>query len=466
MLTRQPNHVEAIVNLGVIMVEIARLDDAITLFDRALEIEPDNAFAQSNRLFATLYHPRYTAEMIATEHREWGHRTAAGFANGVQDYQNARVPDRRLRVGYVSGDFSTHVVGLNLLPLFRQRDREAFEVFCYSNRGSKDAVAAEFRSLADQWREIEGVGDEEVARQIREDQIDVLVDLALHTADNRLGVFARKPAPVAFTFAGYPGGTGLPTVDYRLTDPYLDPLPTAGDSSPDYEYSEKSIRLPASFWCYAGLAQESIAVNELPALSRGQFTFGCLNTFTKISDATLALWAKVLAAVPGSRLLMRAPEGRTWQKVQEIFAREGVAPYRLVRSARLKRMEYFSLYNEIDLMLDSLPYNGHTTSLDAFWMGVPVVTLVGSTVVGRAGLSQASNLGLTELVAYSEDRFIGITAELAQDLPRLARMRLELRDRMSASPLMDAVGFTRGIERAYRLGWKHYCGGDTLPLQG
>ena len=254
-----------------------------------------------------------------------------------------------------------------------------------------------------------------------EDRIDILVDVTLHMARNRLPVFARKPAPVQVTFAGYPGTTGLSTIDYRLTDPYLDPPRPRRRL-----YAERSVRLPDTFWCYDPLDSQP-AVNALPALARGIVTFGCLNNFCKVNAVVLKLWAKVLKAVQRSRLTLLADEGTHCRHTLEVLAAEGVDRDRVKFVGHQPRPHYLRYYHGLDIALDTVPYNGHTTSLDALWLGVPVVTLVGPTVVGRAGLSQLTNLGLPGLIARSAEEFVGIAAGLAGDLPRLAGLRATLR---------------------------------------
>ena len=297
----------------------------------------------------------------------------------------------------------------------------------------------------------QGSSHEQLAQHIRDDHIDILVDLALHMPHNRLLVLARKPAPVQLTFAGYPGTTGLAAIDYRLTDPYLDP-PGLFDRC----YSEESVRLPEAFWCYDPLASQP-AVNPLPALERGRVTFGCLNNFCKINAPVLRLWARILKAVDRSRLAILAADGTHRQQALNFLQAEGVTPDRVAFFGPQPRPAYLQLYHRIDLGLDTFPYNGHTTSLDAFWMGVPVVTLAGPTVVGRAGLCQLRNLDLPELIGESAEQFVEIAVRLAGDLPRLSLLRATLRERMQASPLMDASRFARNIEAAYRAMWKRWC---------
>jgi predicted O-linked N-acetylglucosamine transferase (SPINDLY family) len=269
---------------------------------------------------------------------------------------------------------------------------------------------------------------------------------------NRLLVFARKPAPVQVTFCGYPGSTGLTTIDYRLSDPYLDP-PGMDESV----YTEQTIRLPDSFWCYDPHDGRAIPVNSLPALTTGVVTFGCLNNFCKINEGALALWAEVMRQVEGSRLLLLTNEGSHRQRTLDRLGREGIDPGRVEFVPRQSRRGYLEQYQRVDVGLDSIPVNGHTTSLDSFWMGVPVVTLVGQTALARAGWCQLSNLGLTELAGKTGEPFVRIAVELSRDLPRLAALRAALRPRMEQSPLMDAPRFARNVEAAYREMWRRWC---------
>jgi predicted O-linked N-acetylglucosamine transferase (SPINDLY family) len=286
---------------------------------------------------------------------------------------------------------------------------------------------------------------------IRQDRIDILVDLTMHMERGRLLAFARKPAPVQVCWLAYPGTTGLTTIDYRLTDPHLDP-PHAIDSY----YSEHSLRLPDSFWCYDPLTNSPL-VNLLPALTNGYIRFGCLNNFCKLNDATLQLWARVLKRVEKSRLLLLAPEGSARERVVQTLADAGVSAEQISFVSRQPRSTYLEVYHHIDIGLDTLPYNGHTTSLDSFWMGVPVVTLVGTTVVGRAGKSQLHNLALLDLIAHTPEQFVEIAAKLAGDSARLSQLRAMLRAKMEQSPLMDSTRFARNIEAAYRSMWHKWC---------
>jgi predicted O-linked N-acetylglucosamine transferase (SPINDLY family) len=290
------------------------------------------------------------------------------------------------------------------------------------------------------------MSDAKVARMIREDRIDILVDLTMHMSNGRPLVMARKPAPVQVAWLAYPGTTGLSAMDYRLSDSWLDPPGTDGD------YSEKSIRLPESFWCYDPLTDRP-QVNELPALSAGHIVFGCLNNLCKVSDFTLDLWAAVLGSVGGSRLVLLSPRGEHREAMLQKFAARQIEPSRIEFVPFQPRQDYLREYHRIDLGLDTLPYNGHTTSLDSFWMGVPVVTRMGKTAVGRAGWGQLNNLGLGELAADTDEGFVKIAVELANDLSRLCQLRGELRERMRRSPLMDGPRFARNMEQIFRQVW-------------
>ncbi|HUB27874.1 MAG TPA: tetratricopeptide repeat protein, partial [Tepidisphaeraceae bacterium] len=424
-LALKPGDVYVLSNLGKTYMDAGRVDLAIQHYEKALAIDPTFRAADSNRVYALYFDPRQDSQSILTQQKLWNERHGARLATEPPPHQNGQVSARRLRIGYVSPAFRSHVVGRNVLPLLRAHDRERFEVFCYSNIGEPDHLTNQFRAAASVYRDIRPLTDDQAAEAIRTDRIDILVDLSLHLADNRLGVIARKPAPVQATFAGYPGGTGLTAIDWRLTDPYLDP-----PGQTDGDYVERSYRLRHSFWCYDPdvMAAGAPLISPLPASRNGYVTFGCMNNFSKVNDATLERWSRVLQATPKSHLLLMAPEGSARQRTLETLSRHGISSERVEFTAFSPMADYFRTYGRIDIGLDTLPYNGHSTSLDSFWMGVPVVTQIGGTVVGRAGWSQVSNLSLTELAASDDEQFVNIAVELAADLPRLAELRMTLRD--------------------------------------
>jgi predicted O-linked N-acetylglucosamine transferase (SPINDLY family) len=450
-LAQKPTYDKAWYNLGHTYMSRGRPGEAVDCYRRAAELSPRRAQLSSTLLHALHFCPGQTGPSIVAEHRRWMEPLAQHAASLLRPYANDRTPDRRLRIGYVSPDFRQHAVGFNVRPLFERRDRGEAELFCYAGVARPDAMTERLRACADVWRNTLGLSDAALAQQIRDDRIDVLVDLALHTNGNRLGVFARRPAPVQVTFAGYPGTTGLAAIDYRLTDPYLDP-----PGSNDAHYAEQSWRLPRSFWCYWPLGTEP-AVGEPPFQTQGGVTFGCLNSFRKVNEEVLRLWARVLGHVEGSQLLLLTGAGAHRDRVRELFAAHGVAPDRVTFVAPQPRQQYLALYQRIDVALDPFPYNGHTTSLDALWMGVPVVSLVGTTAVGRAGLSILTNAGLPELAAADADQYAHIAAALAAARPRLAELHATLRARLQQSPLTDAAQFARGVEAAYRQMWCRWC---------
>jgi predicted O-linked N-acetylglucosamine transferase (SPINDLY family) len=446
-----PKFAAAYSNSGIAHQKRCQLDEALACFRQALQIKPDNAHAHSNLLGVFPYHPDYDARAMFEEYSHWNQAHAEPLKKHIQPHTNQPNPDRKLRIGYVSPDFREHVDSFFTIPLLSNHDHRHFEIFCYADVLCPDAVTERLRGYADCWRSTAGLSDQQVADLVRGDQIDILVDLELHLAGNRLLVFARKPAPVQVAWLGCPGTTGLSTMDYRLTDPYLDP-PGLFDAF----YSEESVRLPDTFWCYDPLTDRP-AVNALPAVNNGYITFGCLNNFCKVNDGCLALWARVLRAVPQSRLLLLAPRGWARDHVGARFHQEGIAAERVEFVHNQPRKDYLKLYHRIDVCLDPGPYNGHTTSLDAMWMGVPIITLVGKTVFGRGGWSQLSNLGLQKLAAESPEQYVALAAQLAGDLCRLQELRGSLRQRMQRSALMDGNRFARHMEEAYRQMWRKWC---------
>jgi protein O-GlcNAc transferase len=442
-----PNLPETHNNLGNALTSKGQLDEAIAACRRAIALRPSYCEAHSNLILALHYHPAYDAHALAEEHHRWNREHAEPLRPFLRPHENNRDGDRRLRIGYISPDFRDHAVGRFLLPLLRHHDHAAYQIVCYSDVHFEDAMTDRLRANADEWHKIAGLSDERVAEKIRLDQIDILVDLAAHTAGNRLRVFALKPAPVQATYLAYCSSTGLETIDFRLSDPNLDP---PGDES---FYSEQTIRLPDTYWCYQSI-DPSPDVAPPPALSQGAVTFGCLNNFCKVSPPALDLWIKLLAANPTSRLLLYAPDGSHRRRVRDLLNREGIEDRRLTFLDRVSFTDYFKLYDQIDIALDPFPYNGGTTTCDALWMGVPVVTLRGRTAVGRGGASILTNVGLPDLIAPTPHEYVQIAAALANDLPRLAELRRTLRPRMQASPLMDAPKFTRNVEAAYQQMWQ------------
>jgi predicted O-linked N-acetylglucosamine transferase (SPINDLY family) len=363
--------------------------------------------------------------------------------------------ERRLRLGYVSADFREHAAAHFLEPILLNHDRQSFEVFCYADVPRPDDVTQRLQGYADQWRSLLGLSDAQAAEIARGDGIHLLIDLSGHTGGNRLLMCARKPAPIQISYLGYLGTTGLPTIDYYLTDADADPPGQA-----DAYYQERLVRLPQCAFCYQPGPSPQVNA-EPPAAKSGDVTFGCLNSAAKLSDRVLILWSRILAAVPGSHILLRSGAGRRGEgRLRDALANEGISQERVLLLGQTEtRFDYLKLFQAVDLCLDPFPYNGVTTTCDSLWMGVPVISLAGRMGPSRQGVRFLRAVGLGELIAESPEAYVRMATELARDLPRLAALRSGLRERMSRSPLMDAAGLTRNIEAAYRVMWDRYLAG-------
>jgi predicted O-linked N-acetylglucosamine transferase (SPINDLY family) len=449
------NHTHAALydNLGNVLKDAGRLEEALEAFRKSLELDPTAAATHSNLAYSLSFQVE-DGQPILEECLRWNQR------HGEPIPVESRTPLvaeatrslERVRVGYVSPDFREHCQALFTVPLLSNHDHDRFEIFCYSSISRPDHITRRLAGYADVWRDVRPLDDAALADQIRNDGIDILVDLTMHMADGRPLLFARKPAPVQVAWLAYPGTTGITAMDYRLSDPRLDP-----PGCFEQHYSETTVLLPDAFWCYDPLVDgppDSLAVNALPALSRGHLTLGCLNNPCKLTDHTLRLWSGVMRSLPHARLLLMTPTGSPRRHLQQRMNACNLPVDRIDFVPHQPREKYLKTYHQIDLGLDTFPYNGHTTSLDSFWMGVPVITRVGKTCVGRGGLSQLFQLDLLELAADSDEAFVACAVELAGDLPRLAKLRRELRPRLQQSPLMDGPRFAANIESAYRRMWE------------
>lgn len=458
-----PHNASTFCALGVALYALRRWDDEEEAFRTALEIDPNHKIARTNLVTCDLMHRLYedepTPDEIYRRHRQWGEsitaELAATAAAEARPFPNTRDPERRLRVGFISGDFRDHPVAQFFRPLLANHDRAVLDIYCYTEQERTDHYTPLLQQIGGTWR-IASVMESDAAlrAQLRADGIDIAIDLAGQTAGTRLGALAVRAAPVTATWLGYPATTGLPTIDWRITDALVDP---AG-----YEryYTEKLLRLPGPFLCYAPRA-ETAAVGPLPALTRGAVTFGSFNNMMKVTPATVRCWAAILAAVPTARLVLKAayladPNVRASFSAQ--FAALGIDAARVDLRGRVADVgAHLSAYNEIDIGLDPLIYNGTTTTCEALWMGVPVVTLIGDRHAARVGFDLLSQIGLAELAASDIDAYVKLAADLAGDLPRLQRIRRELRDRMRESPLCDAPRFARQFEAGLRTMWRAWC---------
>lgn len=449
----KPDFAQAHNNLGLAYQSQGEIEQALAQYQRALSLRSDYIDAHGNLLMVLNYVASADPASVYTAHLDFARRWEAPLAAQRQPHPNDRSSERRLKIGYVSSDFRQHSVAHFIEPVLENHDRERFEIYCYSNHFQEDDMTARLKKWANHWRRIAGIPDEAVAKQIRADRIDILVDLNGHTANNRLLMFARKPAPVQITWLGYPNTTGLTAMDYRITDGHADPV-----GMTEHLHSEKLMRLPECFSCYRP-PREAPEISELPARKNGCITFGSFNHQAKISPAVMAAWAGILQAIPGSRLVIKNPglgDAPTQQAVRGRFMTLGITSERLELLGLDRSPEvHLKRYQDIDIGLDPFPYNGTTTTCEALWMGVPVVTLAGRSHAGRVGVSQMSNLDMPELVCQTTEEYIAIAVRLANDLERLGQLRKELRPRMAASPLTDARRFTKNLEQAYLAMWKN-----------
>jgi predicted O-linked N-acetylglucosamine transferase (SPINDLY family) len=449
----EPGNADAMSNLGTVLTEQGNLAEADRCYEAALALRPDHALTHSNLLMNLHYGVAHSGDYRFARARQFGERF--GGRNTGEPFANDRRTDRRLRVGYVSGDFRAHPVGYFLLAVLPAHDRAAIELFCYSNADVRDAVTDRLRAAAKGWRDIARLSDEDAARLIRRDRIDLLVDLSGHTAGNRLTLFTLEPAPVQLSWLGYFGTTGLKAIDHVIADEIVAP------PADDCHFTENVVRLPGCFLCYEPHPLD-IAVAPPPALTSGRLTFGCLNNLAKITEGTIALWARLLLCVPGARLLLKTKglaDAEVRDTVQARFGAHGIAVDRLMLEGHSPLAEAMETYNRIDIALDAFPFGGGTTTADALWMGTPVVTLRGDRWVGRMSTSIMTAIGHTELIADDADEYLEIAAGLAADLQRLAALKSSLRSDLERSAFCDGPGFARKLEAAYRATWRAWCEG-------
>lgn len=490
-LTVEPDHVLAKSNLGVLFLELRELERAANYFEEALAIMPDygpnrthlvNAIMRMGLISEGLKHIRWATKLdshdsslhilvpycmnhfseyapgeLFAAHRDYIERFYAKYYPEKPTYSNTPDPERRLKIGYVSGDFYDHAIARFIEPVLVYHDHAFFEVHGFVNNSKKDWVTDRFEKLVDSWHPIWGKDDDRVAELIRNSGIDILIDLSGYTENHRLGVFARKPAPVQATWMGYLNTTGLATMDYRICDIYTDP-----PGLTERFHTEQLARLPDCQWCHIPynefVCENIMPIGELPLLRNGYPILGSFNNVAKLNDRVLTLWAEMLNAIPDARLRIAAiPADRTERHITQVLRQADAPLERIEFVPRLPYPEYLKLLNETDIALDSFPYNGGTTSFDILLMGVPLITLTGDRSIARGGATLLTNIGLTELIASSPQEFISIVQQLVSDPVRLAALRHNLRERVEASPLMDGEQFTRNLEVLYRQMWRTWC---------
>jgi len=448
-----PGYAGGYYNLGNTYADLWRQSEAIAQFRKALEIDPGYAPAQDNLLLNLLYDQETTEESFFRESLNW-EETLPTSPQG-RAFRNDPDPNRRLRVGYVSPDFRTHSCAYFLEPLFRDHDRMNVDVFAYSNVAQPDDATLRFQKLSDHWRDISRLSDEEACRLIESDQIDILIDLAGRSKNHRLEIFRHKPSPVQASWLGYPGTTGIDEIGYRLTDGIADPKDTS-----DKYHTETLIRLDHGFHCYAPSADSPPA---MPASSRHNkyVTFGSFNNLSKVTQETIATWSNILDQVPQSVLVLKSrmldiPQSR--ERLLSAFQDAGIDTNRINCLGWIPRVESpLAAYHQIDIALDTFPYNGTTTTFEALWMGVPVITLKGSQHAGRVGASILQGLELEDFVATSPEQYVEIAKRLAESEDELEEHHTRLRPRLQSSPFMDGPGFARRVEAAFRQMWREWC---------
>ena len=422
-------------------------EQAIRRYKQALE-DPNYVKAHSALLLALHYPPAISAKDIFREHLRWAKKHTRKIASLENDsVKSVRGRRRRLRIGYVSADFRMHPVSFFVAPILEHHRKSQFSIYCYSNVEAEDSTTRRLRSQADHWIDIRGLTDESVAERIRSDRIDILVDLSGHTGGNRLLVFARKPAPVQVTYLGYPDTTGLDAIDCRITDQWSDPV-----GASERFHTERLVRLDTGFAVYQP-PRLAPRVSSLPANRYGFVTFGCLSNRAKINEDVITCWCAILERVPKSKLLLKSfstASKADRDHLLSAFTRRGIHRNRLIiREPTPSHVAHLRLYRDIDIALDTFPYNGHTTLCEALWMGVPVIVLAGKTHVARVGVSVLSRVGLPEFIAESQEAYVNLAVETAVNIRRLTTLRRKLRSQMSASSLVDAASFTKSLERAY-----------------
>jgi protein O-GlcNAc transferase len=445
--------------LGNRYLDQGRPELTVDCYRQALAVDPEDVLTRANLLFALNFDYRPSPEEIFREHAEFGRRHGTAI-EAVPAHPGGKRP---LRIGYVSGDFCSHPVSSFFEPVLACHSRDEFEIVLYSNTSKEDAVTERLRRLSGAWpwRNVTGASDEEAAQMVRDDGIDILVDLAGHTGENRLDIFAHKPAPVQATWLGYPNTTGIPAFDYRLTDAVADP-----PGLTDHLHTERLVRLPRGFLCYLPPREGNEAAPEVapaPSLETGAIAFGSCSKPLKWNPEVIRVWAAILRRIPGSRLLLHhstnSRDGFRTFLYEQFFA-HGVAPDRIEILGSVESDQHWNWFHEVDLALDPFPYNGTSGTCETLWMGVPVIALAGRTHVSRVGASILSALDLESLIAATPGEYVDIAVRLASDPGELARLRAGMRERMMRSPLMDAPGFTRSLEDAYRWMWEQVPAGQ------
>ncbi|MDP2822993.1 MAG: tetratricopeptide repeat protein [Sulfuritalea sp.] len=450
----KPDSPDTLGNLGGVLHDLGRIEASVASYRRALEIDPDCARTHSNLLFCLSQIAETGAQKLFAEHCRFGAQFESRLRVKRPDFAGPRDPERSLRIGFVSGDFRNHAMAYFVEPVLAALSRfPRLSLHAYSNHAIEDAVTRRLRDCFAHWNSIVGLSDEAVAARVFGDGIDILIDLSGHTAMNRLPVFARKPAPVQASWMGYPGTTGLYAMDYYLADRLFLPVGQFDD-----QFTEKIVRLPAS----APFLPSSNAppINRLPALRNGHLTFGSFNRLSKFGPGLIALWSRLLCALPESRMLLGGmQEGERCDALIDWFAREGVVPERLEFHRRCDLDSYLALHHKVDICLDTYPYGGGTTTLHALWMGVPTLSLAGGTAAGRSGASILGHAGLEQFVAHNAAEFVEKGLLWSGKVAALAELRAGLRERLATSAIGQPALIAAALESVLRIMWQRWCAG-------
>lgn len=447
-----PRHAAALDNLANALRSQGSPEAAIPYYRQACAANPRPA-TYSNLLLCLHYPSAYDPLEVYQEHRAWGELQSRGCSVPIF-HQTDHNPERKLRIGYVTPDLRSHSVAYFIEPLLKNHNRSRYEIFCYLELGEADDMTRRLLEFAGTVRNTSGATDDKVAAMVREDRIDILVDLAGHTNNNRLPVFSRKPAPIQITYLGYPNTTGLPMMDYRLTDEWADP-----PGMSEHLHTEKLLRLEKGFLCFTP-PTESSDITPLPSIERGYVTFGSFNALPKITAEMLAAWARILLRVPDSRLLIKnaqLTDPVLQERLRDHFVRLGVNHERVEILGRTSKEEHMAAFANVDIALDTFPYHGTTTTCDTLWMGVPVIILAGTSHVSRVGVSLLSRIGLDEHIAYSVDEYVERAIRLANSAEELSGLRQNLRTMFVDSGLCDGVTFAQTVEQVYRQRWQAWC---------
>jgi predicted O-linked N-acetylglucosamine transferase (SPINDLY family) len=444
---------EAWLGRSLALFDSNRVTEALTAIDKSLAIRPDYSDAISHRIFVLDFLSEAGFEEQQQARKYWWQKIGSVVASQSRlHHSNSRDPDRRIKLGYVSGDFRRHSVGLSTKPVLQNHDRTQFEITCYSTSSVEDELTMDFRQTADRWRDVARSSDDAFCAQVQADQIDILIDLSGHTAGNRLTVFARKPTPVQVAAWGHATGSGLPTIDYLFSDPIVCP-PAVRHLFAEKIFDLPCVMPPVDF-------SDRLPASTPPVLSKGKVTFGVFNRASKNSDGAVSLWARILHAVPRSQILMKHfafDEASMRRRFSEIFAAHGIDAEQVAFLGTTSRRDHLAAFKEVDISLDPFPQNGGTSTVESLQVGVPVVAKLGNTIASRLAGAILTSVGMADWVADSEDEYLALAVKFASRPDQLSALRQDLPTRIAMSAVGNSAVYTKAIEAAYRTMWADYC---------